>query len=97
MIRGIIKQKKSKQKDGPSSAEVAYNRLKMTIESDRLRSKDYPFLEEMKNEIIEVIKKYVDVKEFNIKKEVKGDVDALSIDVAFGSDENINITHEQKN
>jgi len=39
----------------------------------------------MKAEIIEVVKKYIGVKAIDIKKEVDGGVEALSIDVELES------------
>jgi len=63
------------------SASVAKDRLTIAIMSDRDRTNSYPFMDEMKREIIEVIKKYIGVKNVKIKKEVDGDLEALSIDV----------------
>jgi cell division topological specificity factor len=63
------------------SASVAKDRLTIAIMSDRKNSTNYPFMEEMKAEIIEVVKKYIGVKGIEIKKEIDGDFEALSIDV----------------
>ncbi len=63
-----------------SSANTAKDRLTIAIMSDR-ESTHYPFMDEMKAEIIEVVKKYIGVKSVDIKKEVVDDVEALSIDV----------------
>ncbi|MEA1915997.1 MAG: cell division topological specificity factor MinE [Campylobacterota bacterium] len=63
-----------------SSANTAKDRLTIAIMSDRDNSV-YPFMDQMKAEIIEVVKKYIGVKTIDIKKEVDGDVEALSIDV----------------
>jgi len=49
--------------------------------SDRQNRTNFPHMEEMKAEIIEVVKKYMGVKAIEIKKETDGDVEALSIDV----------------
>jgi len=70
---GIFKQKKS--------ATVAKDRLTIAIMSDRDRTNGYPFMDEMKAEIIQVVQKYVGVKDVEIRKEVDGDVEALAIDV----------------
>jgi len=70
---GFLRKKKS--------ASVAKDRLTIAIMSDRDRSNAYPFMDEMKAEIIEVVKKYIGVKHVEIKKEVDGDLEALSIDV----------------
>ena len=62
------------------SASIAKDRLSIAIMSDR-ESTSIPHLEEMKAEIIEVVKKYMGVKTIEIKKEVSGGIEALSIDV----------------
>jgi len=70
---GFLKKKRS--------ASIAKDRLTIAIMSDRDRTNSYPFMDEMKAEIIEVVKKYVGVKNVEIKKEVDGEFEALSIDV----------------
>jgi len=70
---GFFKRKKS--------ASVAKDRLTIAIMSDRDRVNAYPFMDEMKAEIIEVVKKYIGVKGVEIRKEIEGDIEALSIDV----------------
>jgi len=74
---GFFKKKKS--------ASIAKDRLTIAIMSDRDRTNAYPFMDEMKAEIIEVVKKYVGVKNVEIKKEVDGELEALSIDVELDS------------
>ena len=64
-----------------NSAKTAKDRLTIAIVSDRENTNAFPFMDEMKAEIIEVVKKYIGVKAINIKKEVDGDVEALAIDV----------------
>jgi cell division topological specificity factor len=63
------------------SASVAKDRLTVAIMTDRATNSEYPFINELKAEIIEVVKKYIGVKEVAIKKEVDGGVEALSIDI----------------
>jgi len=63
------------------SASVAKDRLTIAIMSDRKNSTNYPFMDEMKAEIIDVVKKYIGVRGIEIKKEFDGDFEALSIDV----------------
>ena len=63
------------------SASVAKDRLTIAIMSDRKNSTNYPFMDEMKLEIIDVVKKYIGVRGIEIKKEFDGDFEALSIDV----------------
>lgn len=63
-----------------SSAKTAKDRLTIAIMSDRTNN-SFPFLEELKVEIIEVVKKYIGVTKVNIQKEDHDGVEALSIDV----------------
>jgi len=63
------------------SASIAKDRLTIAIMSDRVNNNGYPFIEAMKADIVEVIRKYAGVKAVEIKKEVDGDLEALSIDV----------------
>ena len=63
-----------------SSAKTAKDRLTIAIMSDRTNN-SFPFIEELKAEIIEVVKKYIGVKKVNIQKEDHYGVEALSIDV----------------
>jgi len=63
------------------SASIAKDRLTIAIMSDRKNSTNYPFMDEMKEEIIDVVKKYIGVRGIEIKKEFDGDFEALSIDV----------------
>jgi len=63
------------------SASIAKDRLTVAIMTDRASNSEYPFMDELKAEIIEVVKKYIGVKEVAIKKEVDGELEALSIDI----------------
>ena len=63
------------------SASTAKDRLTIAIMSDRDNNNSYPFMAQMKAEIIEVVKIYIGVKTFNITKDVEGDFEALSIEV----------------
>ncbi len=67
-----------------SSAKTAKDRLTIAIMSDRTGTDSFPFMDQMKAEIIEVVAKYMGVKDIDIKKEVIGDVEALSIDIELG-------------
>jgi len=71
------------------SASVAKDRLSIAIMSDRSGKNLYPFMEEMKQEIVKVVKKYIGVKGVEIKKEVDGDWEAISIDVFLDKDKKI--------
>jgi cell division topological specificity factor len=70
---GFLKKKKS--------ASLAKDRLTIAIMSDRASNQEYPFMDELKAELIEVVKKYIDVKDVVIRKENEGDIEALSIDI----------------
>lgn len=63
------------------SASIAKDRLTIAIMSDRDRTNGYPFMDEMKAEIMEVVQKYIGVKGVEIRKEVDGEVEALAIDI----------------
>jgi cell division topological specificity factor len=62
------------------SARIAKDRLQIAIMSDRASS-DFPFMEELKRDIIEVIKKYKGVSNIEIKKASDKDTEAISIEV----------------
>ncbi len=62
------------------SASIAKDRLMIAIMSDRSND-TYPFIDDLKAEIIQVVKKYIGVKNIDIKKEREGDFEALSIDI----------------
>ncbi len=68
-----------------NSASIAKDRLTIAIMSDRDANDDFAFMDELKAEIIEVVKKYVGVKTIDIRKEVEGEVEALSIDIQLSS------------
>jgi cell division topological specificity factor len=62
------------------SASVAKDRLQIAIMSDRT-GREFPFMEDLKHDIIEVIKKYKNVSNIEIRKVSDKDVDAISIEV----------------
>jgi cell division topological specificity factor len=66
--------------DKKKSAKTAKDRLTIAIMSDRINN-SFPFLDDLKAEIIEVVKKYIDVKKVDIQKETQNGVEALSIDI----------------
>ncbi len=63
------------------SASVAKDRLSIAIMSDRGGKDIYPFMEDLKSEIVEVVKKYIGVRGIEVKKEIDGNFEAISIDV----------------
>ncbi|WP_456457418.1 cell division topological specificity factor MinE [Nitratifractor sp.] len=62
------------------SASVAKDRLKIAIMSDRT-GHDLPFMEDLKRDIIEVIKKYKEVSNIEIRKVSHQETDAIAIEV----------------
>ncbi len=61
------------------SAELAKNRLMVAIATDRHANIEN--LDRLKAEIIEVLQRYISFKDIEIKKENRGDVDILEIEV----------------
>ncbi len=62
------------------SGEVAKDRLMMMLEYERASTK-INNIDEMKKDIIEVIKKYVQVKDVNIKNHSNQDFEALELEI----------------
>ena len=62
------------------SASVAKDRLMIAIAADRENTL-IPNLDEMRREIIKVLEKYIKIDDIDIKKESKGEVDLLEIEV----------------
>ncbi len=71
------------------SASVAKDRLSIAIMSDRGGNQTYPFINNLKKEIVEVVRKYVGVRGIEIKKEIDGNFEAISIDVFLEKDRHI--------
>ena len=63
-----------------SSKDVAKDRLMMVLEYERASTK-IDNIEEMKKDIIEVIKKYVKVKDVNIKNHSNKEFEALELEI----------------
>ena len=63
------------------SASIAKDRLTIAIMSDRANNNEYSFIEAMKADIVEVVRKYAGVKAVEVRKEVDGNLEAISIDV----------------
>jgi len=64
-----------------NSASVAKDRLMVAIATDRKTT--MPEIENMKREIIAVVERYLNVENIDIKKENKGDIELLEIDVSI--------------
>ena len=63
-----------------SSANVAKDRLKIVLAHERMSS-NYPFMNDLKEEILQVIKKYIKVKDINIKTEKNDSIEMLEVEV----------------
>ncbi len=64
------------------SAKIAKDRLQIAIMTDRANvKKELPFLDDLKRDIIEVIKKYTKVSNIEIRKESDSDTDAIAINI----------------
>ena len=65
-----------------TSAGVAKDRLRIAISSDRDNSV-YPFMAEMKADIIKVVRKYIQAESVNVSKESDGAIDTLEIEIVI--------------
>ena len=63
-----------------SSASVARDRLKLVLAHERA-SNALPYMDEMKNEIMEVIKKYTKVKDIHISSQNNQNIDVLEMEI----------------
>ncbi len=63
-----------------SSANVARDRLKLVLAHERA-SNALPYMEEMKAEIMEVIKKYTQVKDIHISSQNNQNIDVLEMEI----------------
>ena len=63
-----------------SSANVARDRLKLVLAHERA-SNALPYMEEMKLEIMDVIRKYTQVKDIHIASQKNQDIDVLEMEI----------------
>ncbi|PHR54892.1 MAG: cell division topological specificity factor MinE [Arcobacter sp.] len=63
-----------------SSASVARDRLKLVLAHERA-SNALPYMEDMKREIMEVIKKYTKVKDIHISSQSNQNIDILEMEI----------------
>ena len=63
-----------------SSASVARDRLKLVLAHERA-SNALPYMEDMKAEIMEVIKKYTKVKDIHISSQSNQNIDVLEMEI----------------
>ncbi len=71
-----------KKKDG--SASVAKDRLKLMLAHERADCA-VPYLDDLKNDLLAVIRKYTKVGDVSIKTEQNQNVDMLEIEIQLGS------------
>jgi len=71
---GFLKKKKSAQR--------AKDRLNVAIALDR-DSNVYPYLDQMKQEIMQIVQKYSKIKDVRINKEKVEDQDILDIEIVL--------------
>ena len=65
------------------SASRAKDRLSIMLAHERAQN-SFPFMEEMRNDIIEVIKKYTKVENVSIKSEQNQNIDILEVEITLG-------------
>ena len=63
-----------------TSASVARDRLKLVLAHERA-SNALPYMDEMKAEIMEVIKKYTKVKDIHISSQNNQNIDVLEMEI----------------
>lgn len=63
-----------------TSASVARDRLKLVLAHERA-SNALPYMEEMKAEIMEVIRKYTQVKDIHISSQNNQNIDVLEMEI----------------
>lgn len=65
-----------------TSASVARDRLKLVLAHERA-SNALPYMDEMKAEIMEVIKKYTKVKDVHISSQSNQNIDVLEMEIVL--------------
>ena len=65
------------------SADKAKARLKVMLATERADC-NIPYLEDLKREILEVVKKYTKTGDVNIKTEKQNDIDMLELEISLG-------------
>jgi cell division topological specificity factor len=66
-----------------NSAQTAKDRLTIMIAKER-NSVQLPYLDDMKAELIEVIKKYTKVEDVKIKTQNSHNIDLLEVEIVLG-------------
>lgn len=77
------------QKPNPSTASVAKERLQIIIAREHSNSQKN-FLPQLEKELIEVIKKYININEKDIKVSLnkEGDIEILDVNIVIDGDSN---------
>jgi cell division topological specificity factor len=65
-----------------TSASKAKDRLSIMLAHERAEN-SFPFLDDMRNDIIEVIKKYTSVDNVSIKTEQNQNIDILEVEITL--------------
>ncbi|MGP1449699.1 MAG: cell division topological specificity factor MinE [Wolinella sp.] len=65
-----------------NSAKSATDRLKLVLAHER--AVNIPYLDDMKREILEVIKKYTNAEKIDIKTDSNQQVDTLEVEIVLG-------------
>jgi len=66
-----------------SSASVAKDRLKIMLSHERVDCK-LPYLEDLRNDLIEVVKKYTTVENIKISSHNNQHIDMLEVEITLG-------------
>lgn len=74
------------RRDRKGSANVAKDRLQVIVAHQRRQRNAPPYLAELQNELLAVIRKYVEVSEDQVEVQVDNDggVDVLELNVTLG-------------
>ena len=65
-----------------SSAQNAKNRLTVMLSHER-SANAFPFIDDLRKDLIEVIKKYTDVQDINIKSSNDRNLDFLEVEITL--------------
>lgn len=71
------------RKKKKSSASVAKDRLTIMLAHERVDCK-LPYLDDLRNDILEVIKKYTSVEDVKISSQNNQNIDMLEIEIVLG-------------
>ena len=77
------------RKEQKTSASVAKGRLRVLVAHDRLRNNGPDYLPQLKQEILAVIRKYVDIddQDVNVQLEQQGQTSVLELNVTLPDDQ----------